>query len=53
MQAMKLASKNQRLDPYARIRPKFDNYGLGLLPVTDPGENSIRVSEISTEDYFL
>lgn len=52
MKKVKL-SEDLRLDPQARLCPKFDETSIALFPVADPEEMGIRVVDDCAEEHIM
>ncbi len=42
-----------RLDPQARLCPKFDETSIALFPVAEPGEMGMRVLDDCAEEHIM
>ena len=46
------AEENLRLDPEARLVPRFDSVSIAKFPVAKPGEMGFRVLDDCTEEHI-
>ena len=49
----KKKSQDLRLDPTARLVPKFDEASIALFPVADPGEMGMLVVDNCAEEHIM
>ncbi len=42
-----------RLDPEARLCPKFDETGIAMFPVADPKDMGMRVLDDCAEEHIM
>ena len=45
--------ENLRLDPQARLCPRFDATSIALYPVAEPGEMGFRVVDNCAEEHMM
>lgn len=46
-------TEDLRLNPQARICPKFDEESIALFPVADVGEMGVRVEDNCAEEHIM
>lgn len=49
----KKKTEDLRLDPTARICPKFDETSIALFPVAEPEEMGMRVLDNCAEEHIM
>lgn len=49
----KKETEDLRLNPKARLCPKFDEESIAMFPVTDPGEMGMRVVDNCAEEHIM
>lgn len=49
----KKETKDLRLDPKARLCPKFDETSIAMFSVADPGEMGMRVVDNCAEEHIM
>ncbi len=52
MKKKKVETQDLRLDPQARLCPKFDETSIALFPVAKPGEMGFRVVDNCAEEHI-
>ncbi len=45
------AEENLRLNPEARLAPRFDAVSIAMFPIAEPGEMGFRVLDDCTEEH--
>ena len=50
---MRTDTEDLRLDPQARICPKFDETSIALFSVADPNEMGFRVVDNCAEEHIM
>ena len=53
MKNIRKDSIDLRLDPKARICPKFDEYSIGLFRTPEPDEMGVRVVDNCAEEHIM
>ncbi len=49
----KKETPNVRLDPESRLCPKFDETGIAMFRVAEPGEMGMRVLDDCAEEHIM
>lgn len=49
----KKETEDLRIDPEARICPKFDHTSIALFPVADPDKMGMRVLDNCAEEHIM